>query len=290
MNRVFMKLFSLASIIPDKQYISIIYRIRMGKTMNWKKPKSFSEKLQWLKVNYRRPDLTRLVDKYEMKSYVEERLGPGYTIPTIGLWNRIEDIDFNSLPHKFVIKCTHDSGSNILCADKTKINYKEVKAIIRGCLKNNLYYLSREWPYKNVQPRIIVEEYLEDKTQKSLTEYKIFCFNGIVKMVLVCKGIAHTENRTNDFCDVDLHRLPFTSLLPNSTGDLEKPSCYNELLECAAKLSIGLPEVRVDAYVVGDRIYFGELTLFHNSGLRRYEPDEWDYKIGEWLELPEVIK
>lgn len=290
MSKVFMKLSRLASIIPDKQYISMVYRIRMGKSMNWRNPRSFSEKLQWLKVYYRKPELIRLVDKYEMKSYVEECLGPGYTVPTIGLWNSVDEIDFNALPNRFVIKCTHDSGSNILCKDKSKLDYERVKNKLKICLKNNLYYLSREWPYKNVQPRIIAEEYLEDKTRNSLTEYKLFCFGGTVKMVLICKGVAHTDNRTNDFCGVNLNRLPFTSLLPNSSEELEKPACYNELLECAAKLSKGLPQVRVDAYVVGDRIYFGELTLFHNSGLRKYEPDEWDYKIGEWLTLPEVIK
>ncbi len=290
MNLLTLKISQATKIIPDKLYISMIYRLRMGKSMNWGNPQSFSEKLQWLKVYNRNPEYSRIVDKYEMKNYVADRLGEGYTVPTIGIWDKAEDIDFESLPGKFVIKCTHDSGSNILCKNKAEISWGGVQQHLNKCLKNNLYYLSREWPYKNVKPRIIAEEYLEDERQESLTEYKLFCFDGVVRMVLVCKGIAHTENRTNDFCDINLERFPFTSLLPNSKGKLEKPECYDELIACSSKLSQGLPHVRVDAYIVNGKIYFGEMTLFHNSGLRKYEPDEWDYKIGQWLQLPEVKK
>lgn len=275
------------SIIPDKAYISMIYFLRLHKRMNWRDPKSFSEKLQWLKIHNRNPEYTRIVDKYEMKSFVTERLGEGYTVPTIGLWNKAEDIDFNALPDRFVIKCTHDSGSNVLCKDKEKLDIASVKKHLSKCLKNNLYCLSREWPYKNVKPRIIAEEFLEDNTQDSLTEYKLFCFDGEVKMVLVCKGVAHTKNRTNDFCDVNLNRFPFTSLLPNSEGPLDKPTCYDELLCCAAKLAQGFPQVRVDAYVLDNKFYFGELTLFHNSGLRKFDPPEWDEKLGSWIQLPQ---
>ena len=221
-----------------------------------------------------------------MKKYVDEKLGEGYTVPTIGLWDSVAEINENKLPEKFVIKCTHDSGSNIICKDKSSVDSSGVKKHLDFCLKNNLFYLSREWPYKNVKPRIIAEKLLEDETQESLTEYKLFCFDGVVRIVLICKGVAHSNARTNDFCDVELKRLPFTSLFPNSKGEIIKPKCYEKLLECASILSKGIPFVRVDSYIVNDQIYFGELTFFHNSGLRRYEPNEWDIILGDWLQLP----
>ena len=277
----------MMAFIPDKLYITALYRFRMKKSMNWKNPQSFTQKIQWLKVYNRNPVYTRIVDKYEMKGFVEERLGKGYTVPTIGLWNSVDEINTDRLPNKFVLKCTHDSGSNIICLNKDELQWDEVKRKLNDCMNNNHFYLSREWPYKNVKPRIIAEQLLEEKKGESLKEYKLFCFNGEVKMTLVCKGIAHTNDRTNDYCDIDLNRLPFTCLFPNSEGKIEKPERYDELLRCASRLSEGIPFVRVDAYMIKGEIYFGELTLFHNSGLRRYNPDEWDYKIGEWLLLPQ---
>lgn len=275
------------SILPDKVYLSLIYAIRMKKIMNWNNPKSFSEKLQWMKVYDHNPLYTKLVDKYEMKEYVDQMIGPGHTVPTLGIWESVNEVDFSKLPERFVIKGTHDSGSVIICKDRSTFDEKRTRTKLQNSLDTNLYYLSREWPYKHVPHRIIAEEYMESKDKSTLTEYKLFCFDGEVKMVLVCKGLAHSNQRTNDFCDLNLDRYPFTSLFPNSQGDLKKPEQYDELLQYASVLSKGLPEVRVDAYVFDDKIYFGELTFFHNSGIRRFEPDEWDYKIGEWVKLPQ---
>ena len=281
------KVAKAMSILPDKAYLSLIYVIRMKKMINWRSPKSFSEKLQWIKVYDHNPLYVQLVDKYEMKEYVEKVIGSGHTVPTLGVWDSVDDIDFTKLPDRFVIKGTHDSGSVIVCKDRNTFDEKIARNKLQDSLDTNLYYLSREWPYKHVPHRIIAEEYIESKDKSPLTEYKLFCFDGEVKIVLVCKGLAHTTQRTNDFCDVNLKRYPFTSLLPNSEGKLTKPDNYDELLRYASELSKGFPEVRVDAYVFDGKIYFGELTFFHNSGLRRYEPDEWDYKIGEWVKLPE---
>ena len=285
MNSKF-KLAKAMSILPDKAYLSLIYAIRMKKIMHWHSPKSFSEKLQWIKVYDHNPLYIQLVDKYEMKKFVDQVIGPGHTVPTLGIWDSVDDIDFSKFPERFVIKGTHDSGSVIVCKDIKTFDENNARSKLQDSLNTNLYYLSREWPYKHVPHRIIAEEYIESKDKSPLTEYKLFCFDGEVKIVLVCKGLAHTTKRTNDFCDVNLKRYPFTSLLPNSEGELIKPDNYDELLQYARKLSKGFPEVRVDAYVFDGRIYFGELTFFHNSGLRRYEPDEWDYKIGEWVKLP----
>lgn len=281
------KVAKAMSILPDKAYLSLIYAIRMKKMMNWHNPKSFSEKLQWIKVYDHNPLYIQLVDKYEMKKYVDQVIGPGHTVPTLGVWDSVDDIDFSKLPERFVIKGTHDSGSVIVCKDRNTFDENSARSKLQDSLNTNLYYLSREWPYKHVPHRIIAEEYIESKDKSPLTEYKLFCFDGEIKIVLVCKGLAHSTQRTNDFCDVNLKRYPFTSLLPNSEGELTKPDNYDELLWYASELSKGFPEVRVDAYVFDGKIYFGELTFFHNSGLRRYEPDEWDYKIGEWVKLPE---
>lgn len=281
------KVAKAMSILPDKAYLSLIYAIRMKKIMHWHSPKSFSEKLQWIKVYDHNPLYIQLVDKCEMKKYVDQVIGPGHTVPTLGIWDSVDEIDFSKLPERFVIKGTHDSGSVIVCKDRKTFDENSALSKLQDSLNTNLYYLSREWPYKHVPHRIIAEEYIESKDKSPLTEYKLFCFDGEVKIVLVCKGLAHTTKRTNDFCDVNLNRYPFTSLLPNSEGKLTKPDNYDELLRYASELSKGFPEVRVDAYVFDGKIYFGELTFFHNSGLRRYEPDEWDYKIGEWVKLPE---
>lgn len=281
------KVAKAMSILPDKVYLSLIYAIRMKRRINWRNPKAFTEKLQWIKLYDRNPLYVQLVDKYEMKKYVNQVIGEGHTVPTLGVWDTVGDIDFSKLPERFVIKGTHDSGSVLICTDRDSFDEKEARAKLQASLDSNLYYLSREWPYKQVPHRIIAEEYIETKDKSLLTEYKLFCFNGEVKMVLICKGEANSNRRTNDFCDVSLNRLPFTSLYPNSQGEIKKPDNYDELLRYASELSKGIREVRVDAYVFDDKIYFGELTFFHCSGLRRYEPEEWDYKIGEWLELPE---
>lgn len=271
--------------LPDKMYLKLLYELRTGKKPDLKNPKNFNEKLQWLKLYDRNPEYSRMVDKHEAKRYVAEKLGEQYIIPTLGVWEKFDDIDFDALPEKFVLKCTHDSGGLVICKDKSKLDKESARAKIECSLKRNYYYSSREWPYKDVKPRIIAEQFLEDMDE--LVEYKMFCFNGEVKMILVCKGQAHGAGRTNDYCDTNLKRFPFVSLNPNSEGELLVPKEMPELLSIAEKLSAGIPQVRVDTYLADGKIYFGELTFFHNSGMATFDPPEWDEKLGSWIKLPQ---
>lgn len=278
----------IVSLVPTKLWLSYRFKQRTGYKMDWENPKTFNQKLQWLKLYNRKPIFTTMVDKYEAKKYVANIIGEEHIIPTIGVWNRFDDIDFDILPDQFVLKCTHDSGGLVIVRDKSKFDKEAARKQFKIALGRTPYDVSREWPYKNVTPRIIAEKLItEISNPDGLVEYKIFCFNGEPKIVLVCKGQAHAEGRTNDYCDLHLQRLPFTALYPNSKGELPMPQEMPEILEIAKKLSVGIPQLRVDTYVADGRIYFGELTFFHNSGMVPFTPPEWDQKLGDWIQLPE---
>ena len=277
-------IMNAARILPDSPFLWLKFFWFMKKAPNLINPQTYNEKLQWLKLHDRKSEYTQMVDKYEAKQYVAKKMGQECIIPTLGVWDRFEDIDFDSLPNQFVLKCTHDSGGLVICRDKSKLNRQAAQEKIESSLKTNYYWRNREWPYKNVPPRIIAEQYIEDINE--LVEYKLFCFDGKVKMILVCKGEAHSGGRTNDYCDINLKRLPFTSLNPNSIGELLVPKELPELIAFAEKLSQDIPQLRVDTYLSNGKIYFGELTFFHNSGMAHFEPEEWDHKLGQWIKLP----
>ena len=283
MNNTFLNRF-----ISNERAIKCKFKYKMGKYPDLENPVSFSEKLQWLKLNNKNPEYTRIVDKITFKDYIREKLGDGYTVPTLGVWDKFDDIDFDKLPDKFVIKCNHDSGGLIICKDKSKLDKKAARKKINKCLKTNYYLLGREWPYKNVKPRILVEEYLD--LPEGLVEYKIFSFNGQAKVVDVCMGIAHTMNRTNTFFTRDWERIPMQQYLPNEKGEVSAPEELPKMLEIADKLSQGIPQVRVDFYVYKGNIYVGEMTFFHNSGAEKINPYEWDLKLGEYIDLDLVKK
>ena len=277
----------LVVFVPSKMWLSYRFKSRMGYKMDWKNPKTYNEKLQWLKLYNRNPEYTRIVDKNEFKNYIAEKLGKEYVIPTIGKWDKFDEINFNELPDKFVLKCTHDSGGIVICKDKSKLDIKQARDKISKCLKENYYDVSREWPYKNVKSCIIAEEYLD--LPEGLTEYKLFSFNGRAEIILVCKGIAHTPDRTNTFYDRDFNKLPIQSLLPNQIEEEIKPDEYEQLLAIADKLSEGIPQVRVDFYIYKGQIYIGEMTFFHNSGMHKINPKEWDLKMGDMINL-DIVK
>lgn len=272
--------------MSDEDYLKKAFWLNMGYPLDLENPQTFNEKLQWLKLYDRKPIYTTMVDKYEAKKYVADVIGEEYIIPTLGVWDKFDDIDFSVLPDQFVLKCTHDSGGVVICRSKADLNLEEARKKINQSLKRNYYWQGREWPYKDVKPRIIAEEYLYSTTGEDLTEYKVFCFGGIPKMVLVCMGAAHGNGRTNDFCDLELHRFPFTTLNPNSMVELKKPEGYEKMLELAGKASDGIPVLRVDFYIVDGNTYLGELTFFHNSGLCAFDPKEWDQRLGDWINLP----
>ena len=274
----------------DKLYLKIIYRGRMGKKLNLCNPQSFNEKLQWLKLYDRRPVYTTMVDKYAAKDYVSNIIGEEYIIPTIGVWERPEEIDWNKLPNQFVLKCTHDSGGLVICRDKYKLDIKCAVQKLNNSLKNNFFLAAREWPYKNVPRRIIAEQYMEDTETKELRDYKFFCFNGVPKALFIATDRQNREEPYFDFFDMDFNHLDMRHGHPNAPHLPEKPKCFEEMKVLAAKLSKGYPHIRVDLYEVNGKVYFGELTLFHHTGMVNFEPEKWDDIFGSWLDLSQIKK
>lgn len=280
-------LFQIAPILPDRFFIKILFRLRMGYKLNLDNPQTYSEKLQWLKLYNRKPEYTKMVDKVSAKEYVASIIGEEYIIPTIGVWDRVEDIDWDTLPNQFVLKCTHDSGGLVICSDKSKLDITRAKRDLKRGLKRNFYSQNREWPYKNVTHRIIGEQYMVDESGYELKDYKFFCFDGIPKAMFIAtdRGVAGTETKF-DFFDMDFNHLPFTNGHPNSDKPVKKPTGFEEMKRLASALSKDIPHARIDFYDINGKIYFGEITFFHWSGTTPFEPMEWDYKFGEWIELP----
>lgn len=273
------------SLIPDSIWIRVQFRRKVGFWPNLKKPKTFNEKLQWLKLHDRNPLYTKLVDKYEVKKYVAEQIGSEYLIPTLGVWDKFDDIDFDKLPDQFVLKCTHDSGGLVIVKDKSKFDINDAKKKISRCLKMNYYWSMREWPYKNVKPKIIAEKYMEDESGYELKDYKIFCFNGEPKALFIAtdRGIHETKF---DFFDADLNHLPMKQHYPNNPDiKIPDPEGIKKMFELAHVLTKDFKHCRADFYDINGSIYFGELTFSHFSGMQAMEPVEWDAKFGSWLSL-----
>lgn len=269
--------------------VSQVFKERMGYELNLENPQTYNEKLQWMKLYYHNPLYTTLVDKYAVKQYVEERIGKEFLIPTIGVWDRFDDIDFEKLPQKFVLKCTHDSGGLVICKDKSKLDIQKARETITKCLKHNFYYSGFEWPYKNVKPRIIAEQYMEDTKTKELRDYKFFCFDGVVKYLFIATDRQNREEPYFDFFDADFNYLDMRQGHPNAPTLPEKPLCFEEMKTLAAKLSAGMPHVRVDFYEVDGRVYFGEFTFFHHGGWTSFDPEEWDLTFGKEIKLPSKL-
>lgn len=279
-------------LFPDKLYIEMMYRLRMGRKLDLKNPKRFTEKLQWIKLYYRIPILTTLVDKELVKPYVERIIGENYIIKTIGVWSSFNDIDFDSLPNKFVLKTTNGGGGTgvIICRDKKNLDKEKAKLCIEKSLRQDLYKKLREWPYKQVNRRIICEEYKEDDSGE-LRDYKFFCFNGVPKVMLLASNRYTTHNF--NYYDMDFSKLPITSVAGSQSGqEFNRPDTFEEMKAIASKLSKGFPHVRVDLYSCEGKVYFGEMTFFDSSGFDNMSSDEWDLKFGSWLELPKqnIIK
>lgn len=273
--------------LPDKIYIQLYYFAKFKHFCNFKNPTTYNEKLQWLKINDRKDLYTKLVDKYEVKNYVADIIGEEYIIPTIGIYDNFDEIDFEKLPNQFVIKCTHDSEGIVLCKDKQKLNIQEAKHKIERCLKYNFYYIGREWPYKNIKSKILIEEYMEDREGKDLKDYKFFCFNGTPKAMFVASDRA--KGRTKfDYYDLEFKHLDIIQHYPNSLEPIKKPKNFEKMIELSEKLSKGFNHVRIDFYEVEGRVYFGEITFYHFSGFQPFVPKKWDEIFGEWLSLNQM--
>ena len=270
-------------LIPDKLFLKIVFRIKIGKRLNLKNPKTFNEKLQWLKLYDHNPKYTDMADKYKVREYVRKTIGEEYLIPLIGVYNSFDEINFDVLPNQFVIKCNHDSGSAVICRNKEEFNVKEAKKKIVRALKYNYYYVGREWQYKNIERKIIIEEYLSE-LDDDIKDYKFFIFNGKFSHLLICSD----RNKKVKFTFFDKEGKFMDVCQGGSDNDknIKKPKNYKKMVELAEKLAKGTNQLRVDFYEINNKIYFGELTFFDSSGFDRFEPEFWDKKIGEWLKLP----
>ena len=271
--------------LSDETYLKICYKAAHGKWPNLDNPKSFNEKLNWLKLYDRKKVYTTMVDKCNVKSFVADIIGEEHIIPTLGIWERIDDIDFDSLPNQFVLKCTHDSGSTIIIKDKKASDIRKIKKAIQKNLKRDFFYVAREWPYKNIKAKIIAEEYLTDESNTELKDYKLFCFNGEPRIIQVDynRFIDHKRN----LYDTEWNEIDAQIEYPSDkTRVIAKPRTLNKLLELSKKLSFGIPFVRTDFYCVDDKVFFGELTFYPGAGFEKIHPENFDEILGRGIKLP----
>ncbi len=276
--------------LPDKMFLKLRYRLVFDKKLNLKTPKLFNEKIQWLKLYDRKDIYTMMVDKIEAKKYVANIIGKEYIVPTLGIYNEFDDIDFNVLPKQFVIKCNHDSDGLIICRDKSKLDIEAARKKINRCLKRNYYAIGREWPYKNVKPKILIEEYMEDKKTKVLRDYKFFCFNGIPKIMYISEK-SHTKDQKIAFFDMDYNQLDIKRTDYNNYEKLPNiPVNFEKMKKLAAVLAKKICHLRVDFYEVNGKIYFGELTFHTGSGFISFEDDKWNLELGKLIDISKVNK
>lgn len=275
--------------VPDKIYLQLQYLKHFHCLPNLKKPQTFNEKLQWLKLYDRRPEYSIMVDKYLAKEYVAKIIGEEYIIPTIGVWRTIGEIDWDSLPNQFVLKWNHDSGSIVICKDKSQLDKEEAIRILKRKEHSSGYWYGREWPYKNVKPCIIAEKYMEDEDGE-LKDFKFFSFDGETKAMFVATDRFNKEEDTKfDFYDSQFNHMPFTNGHPNASRNLKKPQNFELMKQLASKLSKGYPHIRIDFYEVNGKVYFGELTLYHWSGFVPFNPSMYDKMFGDWIKLPSKV-
>lgn len=271
----------------SEKYLRVYYRMMTGEKLNLDSPVTFQEKTQWLKLHNTDPLYTKLVDKYAVRQFVADRVGEEYLIPLLGVYDNFDEIDFGKLPNRFVLKSTHDSGSVVICKDKKTFDIKSARNKLRKSLKKNYFWEGREYPYKNVPPRIVAEEYMEDTETGELTDYKFFCFNGKPEFIFVA-----SERFSGDgipkftYFDMDFNMLPICSKGHKNSDKLKKPRCFEEMVGVLKQLCIDVPFVRIDLYTINNRVYFGEYTFHHDGGVVPMEPTEWNYKMGAMIKLP----
>lgn len=268
--------------VPDEAYLKLMYRGETGRKLNLDSPRRYTEKLQWMKLFDRDPRYTVMVDKAAAKDWAGSLIGTGHIIPTLGLWDHFSDIDFQALPEQFVLKCTHDSHSVLVCRDRNSMDLTAAEKKMEAALKREYFYEGRQWPYKNVPPRIIAEAYMENKETGDLRDYKFFTFGGEPRVMYIATGRG-TGETYGDFFDMDFNHLDLRIDHKNAPVCPEKPRCFEEMKEAARHLARGTLQVRVDFYEVDGRFYFGEMTFFHCSGFVTFTPDSWDETFGSWM-------
>ena len=276
----------------DEEYLRKLYFFRKWKRLDLDNPSSYSEKCQWLKLFDRKAIYHTMVDKYEAKEFIAKCVGLQYVIPTYGIWDRVEDIDWDSLPEKFVIKPTHSGGADciIICKDKTNFNIKEAESRLRRTMRPNTIWSNlREWPYKDIRPRIIAEKLLEDPHSPSINDYKFMCFNGKVLCFYITTGRGEGLHVRDNYFNCDgnyiegLEHVGYKSD-PSRLPDVSQS--LSEMVKIAEKLSAGMPHLRVDLYEVNGHVYCGELTFAEESGFASFKPDKWNYIFGNMIKLP----
>lgn len=282
---------SISKVIPDEPYLKMVYRGYMGKRLDLENPTTFNEKIQWLKLHDHNPQYSRMVDKYEAKKYVAEIIGEEYIIPTLGVWEHFDDIDFDSLPDQFVLKCTHDSGGLVICRDKKQLDKAAAKKKIENCLKTNFYLTGREWPYKDVKPRIIAEKYMEDdgpQKNKSLVDYKFFCWNGRPDLLYVSRGLEHHPTAEISFYGMDGREKEYHRSDYKPYHNAVIPANFDSMKQLATHLAgeINCAFVRIDLYSINGNIYFSEITFSPCSGMVPFEPASADEALGKALSIP----
>ena len=279
-------------LFTDKQYVKLSYKFSLGKPLNLKDPQTFNEKLNWLKLYDHNPLYTTLVDKYAVKQWVANKIGEQYIIPTLGVWDRPEDIEWDKLPKQFVLKTTHGGGGDgiVICKDKDTFDKEKAIAKLKVAMKTDPYKRLREWPYKNVPHRIIAEQYMEDTKTKELRDYKFFGFDGVCKALFIATERQKAGEEVKfDYFDEQFRHLDLVQHHPMSGQEIAKPECFEEMKRLTEKITKGMPEARVDFYEVNGKAYFGEITFFHHGGVTPFHPESWDKTWGEWITLPGEI-
>ncbi|SFN78717.1 TupA-like ATPgrasp [Pseudobutyrivibrio sp. UC1225] len=285
LKKIYLLIENACRFIPDRMWIKFRFIFLMKKKCNLDNPKSFSEKIQWLKLNEHFDEYTSWCDKVEAKNLVKPYVGEEHIIPTIGVWDDFDEIDFDKLPEKFVLKCNHDSGGVVICKDKEHFDKKKARAKLRQCLHRDYYLNGREWPYKNIERKILAEPYIEpEKGKEELTDYKFMVFNGEVKCTFTCTD-RYSSGLKVTFFDKGWNVLPFDRKYPRSTEKIEKPKNYEWMIEVAEEIAHNWRFARVDFFEVGEKAYFGEVTFYPGSGMERFYPEKWDYILGSWLRI-----
>ena len=271
--------------VSDKWYLKMQWRAKFHGKLDLKNPKTFNEKLQWLKLYDRNPLYTTMVDKYAVRQYIRDKIGEEYLIPLVGgPWKSFDEIDFDALPDQFVLKCTHNSGGLVICRDKSKLDMVATRQKLTRSLNRNYYLTGREWPYKDVPPQIIAEKYMQDREFEVLPVYKFFCFNGKPKLIQAIQNDKQ-PNESIDYFDTEWNRLELRQNFPNSATPYAKPEQLGEMLKLVEQLSSGMKHIRVDLYVINNKVMFSELTFFSDSGFAEFHPAQWDEELGNWIEI-----
>lgn len=273
--------------MEDEEYLKKFFLAKMGYELNLNNPETFNEKMQWLKLNYRCPIFTQMVDKYEVRKYIANIIGEEYSVPLIAVWDSPDDIEFDKLPSQFVLKTTHGCGGMYICRDKSTFDLNGAKKALKKTFYKNYYMYMREWPYKNVQPRVIAEQYMQNGDEVHLKVYKIFNFNGIPKIIQAIQN-DKTHDESIDYFDADWNLLDLHQNYPNSKIKTEKPKTLEKMLELSKKCSSGFPFLRTDWYEINGRVYFSEFTFYLDAGMEPFYPEKWDKILGSWITLPDT--